>query len=98
MACEGAAELIQDNKLDLSLLADNTVHYPESAAQRAGWLIDFASETVGVEMNADKFHRQLPGSSEPPPLISSQPRLLPRRGPIDLGWNLYLNDEIEIDL
>lgn len=88
------AELIEDAKIDAQALASLGVDYPTAVAQRLGWLIDFASEHLGVHIDTDPLLQQVGTRIEPTPLMAS----LPRRGPLDARWNVYVNGEVEMDL
>lgn len=88
------AELIGGAKIDAQALAAQSAHYPTAVAQRLGWLIDFASEHLGVPIDTNPIHQRVGSRIEPAPLIASRPR----RGPLDARWNVYVNGEVEMDL
>ena len=81
-------------KIDAQALATLCVDYPTAVAQRLGWLINFVSEHLGAHIDTDPLLQQVGNRIEPAPLIAS----LPRRGPLDARWNVYVNGEVEMDL
>jgi predicted transcriptional regulator of viral defense system len=88
------AELIEDAKIDTQSLAVVSANYPVAVAQRLGWLIDLATQHIGVHTDTDPLLQRIACRIEPAPLIASRQR----GGRLDTRWNVYVNGEVEMDL
>lgn len=88
------AEMVQEEALDLEILADLTTAYPVAVAQRAGWLLEFVANEVGTTIDVESLSRVAGGRTTPTPLEAYGPR----RGSIDERWNVIVNGPVEPDL
>lgn len=86
------AELSEEAGLNGVTLAELSLQFPEWAARRLGYLLEFVEAEVDLEPL--RSHLSDSWSAAPAPL---HPRL-PRRGPLDRRWNLLINTEVEPDL
>lgn len=87
-------EMVQDDALDLTKLADLGSRYPRAVAQRTGWLLDHVSPLVGRSLDLEALRKLAATRSTPAPLAAHGPH----RGPIDERWNVVVNTPVEPDL
>jgi predicted transcriptional regulator of viral defense system len=87
-------EMVQDDALDLTKLADLACQYPRAAAQRTGWLLEHVASLVGASPDLEALRTVATARSTPAPLASDGPQ----RGPIDERWHVIVNTPVEPDL
>ncbi|MGI8791835.1 MAG: type IV toxin-antitoxin system AbiEi family antitoxin domain-containing protein [Acidimicrobiales bacterium] len=86
-------EMVEDEALDLKVLADLATTYPVAVAQRTGWLLQLVAEDTGTAVDLDALARVADQRSTPTPLEAYSPR----RGNLDERWNVIVNGPIEPD-
>ena len=87
-------EMVQDDAIDLTKLADLASRYPRAAAQRTGWLLEHVAPLVGASPDIAALRTVASARSTPAPLASHGPQ----RGPVDERWNVIVNTPVEPDL
>jgi len=46
-------EMLEDQRIDVGLLAESAAGYPSSVAQRCGWLLDFMANSMQVDLDTE---------------------------------------------
>lgn len=87
-------EMVQEEALDLRVLAEVAAEYPKAVVQRTGWVLEFVAEEAGVHLDLEQLARLAASRSTPTPLASHGSR----RGAVDERWNVILNTAVEPDL
>lgn len=87
------AEMVEDEALDLKILADLASAYPVAVAQRTGWLLQFVADDVGSTVDLDALALVADRRTTSTPLEAYGPR----RGHLDAAWNVIVNGSIEPD-
>lgn len=87
-------EMLGEQVLDGEELAAVAPSYPAAVIQRAGWLLEFAAEQVGADIQLDALHSAAARRSTPTALASHGAR----KGPVDERWNVIVNTSVESDL
>ena len=85
-------ELLTDERLDTSALAQVRKLYPSAIAQRVGYLVDFMAEEAGVRFDTDELNEAL-GDVRYRELSPSA-----GDGERNRRWHIINNTEIEHDL
>jgi predicted transcriptional regulator of viral defense system len=88
------AALLEDSRLDTSVLAGIASGYPASVAQRTGWLIDLAAREAGGAVDLDALAIVATQRAKPTLLASGDGP----HGPYDERWNVIVNADVEPDL
>ena len=85
-------ELLADQRLDSTDLAEVAALYPDSITQRVGYLIDLMAPEVGVSFDTEALCSRLKGAR--------YRQLAPGKGdgPRNERWHVVANTEIEHDL
>lgn len=85
-------DLLNDDKLTTSALADVARHYPSPVAQRVGYLIDLMAGETGASIDTDALRQHLAGSR--------YHELSPGHGDgrRDQRWHVIINADIEHEL
>jgi predicted transcriptional regulator of viral defense system len=87
-------EMLEEDRLDLTVLADVAAAYPAAVRQRTGFLLDDVSRRVGVSVDLAALAHAGDARQTPTPLASSGPR----RGRLDPRWNVIVNTDVEPEL
>lgn len=88
------AEMLEEDRLDLTVLADVAIGYPAAVRQRTGFLLDDVSRRAGVSVDLAALASAGAARPTPSPLAASGRR----RGRVDPRWNVIVNTEVEPDL
>lgn len=88
------AELLDNDRLSNTALAEVAGLYRVAARQRVGWLIDSVLPHVGSEFDLSALARTVRERTEPTPLDASGRRA----GHLDDRWNILVNIDVEPDL
>lgn len=86
-------DLLLETAIDADHLAEAASGYPTAVRQRAGHLIDFMANEVGVTVRLDALHHALAEV----PYVTLDPHQ-PRGGERDRRWRVIVNTDIEHDL
>ncbi len=88
------AQFVEDDKLNPAELVTVASGYPAPVAQRAGWLIEFATNEAGFALTLDALMAATAPRSRPTPLATGTEPL----GDRDERWNVIVNADVEPDL
>jgi predicted transcriptional regulator of viral defense system len=89
-----AAELAEDNKVDVDAVVESAERFPLSSVRRLGWLLD----RVRADVDTNRLHAWLVDSARASrPVVRLDPTG-PRRGRSDERWGLVENADVEPDL
>jgi predicted transcriptional regulator of viral defense system len=86
-------EMVEEHRIDVGRLAEAAAAYPSSVAQRCGWLLDYMSDLVEVDLDTAPLAEPL-----------DRPRLVPlepsggKQGERDRRWRVTVNTIPEPDL
>ncbi|MEZ5372919.1 MAG: type IV toxin-antitoxin system AbiEi family antitoxin [Microthrixaceae bacterium] len=86
-------ELLLENRLDTTRLAEDAVDYPTVVTQRVGWLLEYMAAEVGTTVDLSPL-QELVGSLD---YTLLDPRLADA-GPRNDHWRVILNTDVEHDL
>lgn len=85
-------DMLEETALDIVELVEAADTYPTAVVQRAGWMIDDAAETLGVDVDTEPLHTLVAGASS----VLLDPSG-PRDERPDPRWNVIANAEIELE-
>lgn len=79
-------EMLDDDAIDVGLLAEAAGHYPASIVQRTGWLLDYMAAQMGVSVDTDPLLHLADRRATPTPMDPS----FGRSGTRDRRWNVLV--------
>lgn len=81
-------DMVQDQAIDMTRLAEIAVGYPVSIAQRTGWLLDSLAIRLDAEVDTEPLRQVAAARTTPTPLDPAFGRL----GTLDPRWNVLFVD------
>ncbi|MEK7410105.1 MAG: type IV toxin-antitoxin system AbiEi family antitoxin, partial [Actinomycetota bacterium] len=88
------AELLDNDHLSNTALAEIADLYRVAVRQRVGWLVDRVLPKVGLKFDLSALARTVRERAEPTPLDAAGRRA----GHLDNRWNILVNTDVEPDL
>lgn len=86
-------ELLENDTVDVSTLAEVSEDYPVAVRQRTGWMFDHVAGLLDRAIDLSSLEVSVAGAERTPLLPSAG-----RSGPADHRWNVIVNTDVEPDL
>lgn len=86
-------EMLENDTVDVSTLAEVSEDYPVAVRQRTGWMLDHVAGVLDRAIDLSSLEAVVAGAERTPLLPSAG-----RSGPADPRWNVIVNTDVEPDL